>query len=77
MSKEWYYVANGESVGPVSKQELTSKLSSMLQGDETLVFGPGMSSWTAAKHVADLRIGPSKVAWTPPPAPSRPPVTGD
>ena len=77
MSAEWYYVANGESVGPVSKQDLTSKLSSMLQGDETLVFGPGMSSWTAAKRVPDLRSAPSKAAWTPPPAPTRPPRAAD
>ena len=33
MRADWYYVANGESVGPIAKEELTTKLSSMLQGD--------------------------------------------
>lgn len=66
---EWYYVQNGQSVGPISKNELAAKLEN-LQGDETLVFGPGLSNWTAAKHVPGLRIHDwDPVAAPPPPAP--------
>ncbi|MBU0638009.1 MAG: TIGR00266 family protein [Planctomycetes bacterium] len=51
---QWHYVENGESVGPLTKEQLLAKLPA-LQGDETLVFGPGLSSWTAARHVPGLR----------------------
>jgi uncharacterized protein (TIGR00266 family) len=65
--EQWFYVAGGESVGPLSKSELLSKLSS-LQGDDTLVYGPGLSSWTAARAVPGLRaVAPD--SYRPPPAP--------
>ncbi|MGD8450975.1 MAG: TIGR00266 family protein [Phycisphaerae bacterium] len=62
---EWYYAQNGESVGPLTKAELIAKLDS-LQGDETLVFGPGLSTWTAARHVTVLR-GTAEQGLAPPP----------
>jgi uncharacterized protein (TIGR00266 family) len=65
---EWFYVDNGQSVGPLAKQELLARLPT-LQGGETLVFGPGLSSWTAARHVPGLRTttaGPADL----PPAPA-------
>lgn len=67
---QWYFVENGQSVGPITKEELVSRIG-RVQGDETLVFGPGMSSWTAAKHVSELRSAPSASGWMPPPAPKR------
>jgi uncharacterized protein (TIGR00266 family) len=63
---EWYYVQNGKSVGPISKDELVQKLAML--GRDTLVFGPGMTSWTAAKHIDGLRAARSR-EWSPPPAP--------
>jgi uncharacterized protein (TIGR00266 family) len=56
-SAEWYCVVNGESEGPLSKEQLIARLPSV-EGDETLVFGPGMSSWIAAKHVPGMRSAP-------------------
>jgi len=50
---EWYYADNGQAVGPLTKDDLMRKLPS-LQGDDTLVFGPGLSSWTAARHIPGL-----------------------
>lgn len=50
---QWYYVQHGDSVGPITLDALRAKLPE-LEGQETLVFGPGMSSWTAAKHVAAI-----------------------
>lgn len=67
---EWYYVADGESVGPISRDELIAKLPSV-GGDETLVYGPQMTSWTAARHVQKLRGAASRAQWTPPSPPAR------
>lgn len=50
----WYLVRGGQSVGPMTREDLLATLSRE-QGDDTLVFGPGLSTWTAAKHVAGLR----------------------
>lgn len=66
---EWFYVENGESVGPFTRAELLGKLSS-LQGDETLVYGPGLSSWTAARAIPDLRAATPTATRDLPPAPS-------
>jgi uncharacterized protein (TIGR00266 family) len=62
---EWYCVDNGQSVGPLDKDELLARLPT-LQGDDTLVFGPGLSSWTAARHVPGLRAAASDLADLPP-----------
>jgi uncharacterized protein (TIGR00266 family) len=51
---QWFYVDNGQAVGPLTKPELLAKLPS-LQGGDTLVYGPGLSSWTAARAVPGLR----------------------
>ena len=64
---EWYYAEKGQSVGPLSKEQLVAKLPS-LQSGETLVFGPSLSSWTAARHVPGLGATPSAVAAPPPPS---------
>lgn len=50
MSANWYYAKAGQTVGPVTRDELQAKLAA-IEGMDTLVFGPGMASWTAAKHV--------------------------
>ena len=52
----WYYLKNGESTGPVSREDLQQAIGAV-SGPETLVWGPGVSDWTAAKHVASLRPG--------------------
>lgn len=64
---EWYYADNGQAIGPLTREELIRKLSS-LQGAETLVFGPGMTSWTAAKHAQILNSTGGPLPTTPPPA---------
>ena len=52
----WYYVKNGETTGPVSREELLAMLPAV-DGPSTLVWGPGVAEWTAAKHVAALGVG--------------------
>ncbi len=66
---QWFYVDNGQSVGPFTKAELLAKLPS-LQGDDTLVYGPGLSSWTAARAIPGLRAEVPSISDSLPPAPS-------
>lgn len=47
----WYYVKGSESVGPMSLAELLKALPSA-GGAKTLVYGPGVTDWTEARHVA-------------------------
>ncbi|RME37713.1 MAG: TIGR00266 family protein, partial [Planctomycetota bacterium] len=65
----WYYIRNGETVGPVSREALLAALSSA-DGPKTLVWGPGVSEWTEARHVAALRTGATGGP-TPPSPPRR------
>ena len=66
---QWFYVDNGQSVGPFSEAELLAKLPS-LQGDDTLIYGPGLSSWTAARAIPGLRAEAPSISDSLPPAPS-------
>ncbi len=66
MSKaEWYYAEGGEAQGPLSQDELRSKLAT-LQGQDTLVYGPGLSSWTEARRIPALRVDGDTAAVRPP-----------
>lgn len=65
----WYYVKDGQTIGPVSREELTRAISSG-GGPQTLVWGPGVSEWTEARHVVWLGTGTKN-----PVAPPRPPKT--
>ncbi|MFO0838833.1 MAG: TIGR00266 family protein [Phycisphaerae bacterium] len=67
MPAEWFYVKEGQSVGPITRDELLARLAS-IGGDEALVFGPGLSNWTAAKHVPGLGSKPKSADFAPPPA---------
>lgn len=50
---DWYYAENGESRGPVTISELVAALPNV-NGPQTLVYGPGVSDWTEARHVAAI-----------------------
>ncbi len=60
----WYYVKNGETVGPVSQEAMMSALPDA-HGPKTLVWGPGAPEWTEARHVASL--GAVSMKASPPP----------
>jgi len=49
----WYFVKDGKSVGPMSREELIRQLSSA-GGPEALIYGPGMVDWVQARHVASI-----------------------
>ncbi len=63
---QWYFVQDGQSVGPLTRDELLRKLPS-LQGERTLVFGPGLSAWTEARHVPGLGTAQQGAVDAPPP----------
>ena len=52
----WYYIKSGETIGPVSREELMAIVPSA-DGPSTLVWGPGVAEWTEARHVAALGVG--------------------
>lgn len=54
MAREWYYADKAQTFGPFTQDELRQKLPS-LNGDRTMVFGPGLATWTAAGHVSAFR----------------------
>lgn len=64
----WYYVVNGEQVGPVPFAELKAAATGGKLTAATLVWQEGTSDWVAARTVAGL----FPVTPTPPPAPASP-----
>ena len=71
----WYCVINGEPVGPMDRQELLGKVR-QAGGPEAMVYGPGMTDWAKARHVASLA---ADLAGTggPPPTPTGPRVADE
>lgn len=51
---QWYYAANGETIGPVSLNSLIELLPT-IGGQRALVYGPGMVDWVEASQVSELR----------------------
>ena len=67
-SGDWFYVKDGETVGPVDRSELLRRLPAV-GGADTLVYGPGTPEWTRAGHVGIIA---RELAGSggPPPAPT-------
>lgn len=55
MSSEsaWYYASGDQPVGPLTMDELVSSLANG-PGPTALVFGPGLTEWTEARHLAGI-----------------------
>ncbi len=51
---DWYYVENGQAVGPVSKSVLQQRLLTGLLRSTDLVWQAGMPEWVAAGRVPEL-----------------------
>ena len=51
--KGWYYAKGSDSVGPLSLADLIKALPGA-GGGKTLVFGPGLTDWTEARHVGAI-----------------------
>jgi len=57
----WYYIRGEETVGPVTRDALMQIVRSA-EGPRTLVWGPGVSEWTEARHVVVLGVGTARPA---------------
>lgn len=49
----WYIANNGQSIGPFSLENLLSEIPSY-GGERALVFGPGVTQWTEARHIPEI-----------------------
>jgi hypothetical protein len=61
MADEWFYVENGESLGPVSTDELGRKLAGA-RGEPQLVWAPGMAEWVDARTLPQFAPRPASAA---------------
>ncbi len=62
---QWYYAKNGETNGPMTVEELAAVLPSV-DGPATMVYGPGLSDWTEARHVPSVAQAMSGSSPVPP-----------
>ncbi|MEE2623796.1 MAG: DUF4190 domain-containing protein [Roseibacillus sp.] len=53
----WYYLQNGQQVGPVSKEELQGLLQSQSLPVTTGIWSRGMPEWVPANQVAEVIAG--------------------
>jgi len=65
-SSEWYYADGDKTVGPVTLAELQNALP-RVGGKNALVFGPGVSDWTEARHIPAIASAGRGSAPPPPP----------
>jgi uncharacterized protein (TIGR00266 family) len=63
----WYYVRGQERIGPMSLDDLACAIGAV-NGDRTLVFGPGMTNWIEARHVGAIMERLRGAAPPPPPS---------
>ncbi len=70
----WFYVVNGERVGPLGREEIDARIAEGAVRGETLVWRAGMASWARACELGELRLPPPM---SPPPLPPPLPVTPD
>ena len=61
----WYYVKDGEAAGPVSNEELRSKLRLGSILPTTLVWRSGLTEWQAAGKIAPQIIPPQTLSLAP------------
>lgn len=73
-SADWYHARGGQHVGPVSREELTRRLTAGEVGPDDLVWREGLADWQPARAVPELAVaqpavypapGPRPMAWEP------------
>ncbi len=65
----WFYVKDGERVGPLGREELDARIAEGAVRSETLVWRGGMTSWARACELGELGLPPPV-----PPPPLPPPL---
>jgi uncharacterized protein (TIGR00266 family) len=69
--RQWYMAIDGQQVGPVTEEDLVSRIRGGSLGVATLVFTAGMSGWKKAGEVLELAGGAWPLAAAAPPIPPR------
>jgi hypothetical protein len=77
LQAEWYYVGHYGQLGPLTLDQMKELAADGVVVNDTYVWRSGMSDWSPAEAVADLRsaLGTSLAPEAPPPSPLRPPPT--
>lgn len=66
---KWYFVQDGQRVGPVERELLDERIREGVVQADTLVWRPGLSDWRRAVEVSELEVPPS-IPTLPPPLPA-------
>lgn len=66
---KWYFVQEGQRVGPVEREILDERIRDGVVHADTLVWRPGLTDWRRAVDVTELEVPPS-LPVLPPPIPS-------
>ncbi len=66
---QWYYADGQSPVGPMSREQLLSRLP-QVGGSDALVFGPGMTNWLPAGRAPGLSVSGARSADVPPVSPA-------
>ncbi len=69
MSTQWFYVQNGQRLGPVAVEQVKALLSSGALPQDALVWNQGLSGWVPAHTLPELAPPPAPVPVYAPPAP--------
>jgi uncharacterized RDD family membrane protein YckC len=63
---KWYFVQDGQRIGPVERDTLDARIEDSTVQADTLVWRPGLNDWRCASDVAELEVPPSLPAMPPP-----------
>lgn len=66
MSTQWFYVQNGQRIGPVALEQVKAVLASGNLPQDALVWNQGLSGWVPAHTLPELAPAPAPV-YAPPP----------
>jgi len=69
---KWYFVENGQRVGPVERETLDEHVRDGTVKADTLVWRAGLTDWRCATDVAELEVPPSLPSMPPPLPPAMP-----
>jgi uncharacterized RDD family membrane protein YckC len=74
MSSSWYFVREGQRVGPMRREELDAQVAEGALNGDTLVWRVGMAAWARACELPELGVPPAvpppplpAAGWVPPP----------
>ncbi len=62
----WYVAENGQSIGPLTAEDIRSGLAAGKYSDQTMVWRDGFADWQPIAQVAELTAAPAAAAAPPP-----------